>query len=250
MKSNLVKKYFRRRKDFKFILGNAMSVLFLPKFSSDVCGIYPFEISRQTQISSMSRSDLHRILGDVPENLSIRCVILFSRREQKQLVDCLKTLLNYYSSDVVILGGFIDKIRSKKGENSPSNTCGFVFTGDRKHFDVRQVILGTQIRKREEIREKLNELKTENFTQSKYSFAIQISCVARGAEFYDNEKNVECSEFRRLFPQTPLIGIFGNGELGHEYLPEKGSKLSKFSSIDDELFHSYSTVYSLFSIFI
>jgi hypothetical protein len=199
----------------------------------------------------MSRSELHSLLGSVPDDVPIRCVIFFLIHRQTRTVNCLKKLLEYYSSDIPIIGGFVDKIhyddRQNNRNKSSSNACGIVLTGDTRHLRIKQVVLDNNLHTREAIREKLKELKSvEN--KSCLSFAIQVSCVARGSEYYNNEQNVECSEFRNLFPQTPLIGIFGNGELGYDYLPNDNQILQQNAIQTKDLFRSYSTVFSLISL--
>jgi hypothetical protein len=204
----------------------------------------------------MSRSDLHQFLGCVPNDTPIRCVILFftPRQAQSQMTNLIRKLLKYYTSEAAIIGGYINRSRynDRKTErkNSLSNACGIVLTGDRNHLNIRQVVLNNHIQTREAIRDKLKQLKSID-NQQCLSFAIQVSCVARGSEFYNDEPNVECSEFRNLFPKTPLIGIFGNGELGHDYLPNDNQTLQPeihTKELSKNLFHTYSTVFSLISL--
>jgi len=228
-----------------------MGILLFSKFPSNIFGIYPFEIPRNTQIpADMSRSDLHRLLGGVPNDIPIRCVILFMTRRQSHTLDCIKKLLEYYPSEIVIIGGFVDKIYYDNRQNQQhksSNTHGIVLTGDPNHLNIRQVVLENHIDKREDIKTKLKQLKS-NEKKSSLSFGIQVSCVARGSDFYNDEHNVECSEFRNLFPNTPLIGIFGNGEIGHDYLPKENQVSEKQFETTENLFLTYSSVFSLISI--
>ncbi|CAF1282627.1 unnamed protein product [Adineta ricciae] len=228
---------------------DALGILLLPRFPSNTLGVYPFEISNKTPISStMSRADLHQCLGGIPDNIPIRSVIFFSSSPQYQTVNCMKKLLEFYSPDIAIIGGYVSRSRydNRKDtrKHSSTNPCGIVLTGDRNHLHIRQIVLKNQIQTREAIREKLKELKSNEYQQRSLSFAIQVSCVARGLDFYNQESNVECSEFRTLFPNTPLIGIFGNGEFGHDYLADEQSKTQTLK----DLFHSYSTIFSLVSI--
>jgi hypothetical protein len=228
-----------------------MGILLFPKFPPNVLGVYPFEILRHTKIpADMSRTDLHRILGCVPDDIPIRCVIFFLNQHQSHVANCIKKLLEYYPSEVAIIGGFVGKIlyddRRNQQNKSSYNTCGIVLTGDTNHLTIKQVVLETHMQTREAIRDKLKQLKsTEN--KDCLSFGLQASCVARGSGFYNNEQNVECSEFRNLFPNTPLIGIFGNGEIGHDYLPNLNQP-SQQKDIIKDLFRSYSTVFSLISL--
>lgn len=249
LKINLTKKHTFR---IEFHLDDAIGILFLPNFSPNILGIYPFEIPTNAQISSdMSRSDLHRFLGSVPDDVPIRCVIFFFVQRQSYAVDCIKKLLEYYPSQIAILGGFVDEINYDDRQIHPNpmsyDACGIVITGDQTHLHIGEVLLEHNIQTREEIHDKLKELKTVE--QNSYlSFAFQISCIARGLNHYNGEQNVECSEFRKIFPHTPLIGVFSNGELGHDYLPHRQLSSSRQQQTGRNLFRGYSTVFTLISL--
>lgn len=251
MKSNQVE---RRRLFLRYSFPNlddAIGMLFLPNFPSNTLGIYPFQIPSNAQIASdMSRSELHRFLGSVPDDVPIRCVVFFFVQRQSYAVGCIKKLLEYYPSQVAIIGGFVDKINYDDRQIHPipilHDACGIVLTGDPNHLHIGEILLENHIRTREQIREKLSELKYLE-TNSYLSFAIQVSCIARGSNYYNDEQNVECSEFRRLFPNTPLIGVFGNGELGHDYLPSSNQTTTE-QPAGRNLFRGYSTVFTLISL--
>ena len=231
-----------------------MGILLLPKLPSNILGIYPFEIPSRTVIpADISRESLHQLLGDVPTDVPIRCILFFLIRPHNHANILLRKLLQYHSPNIVIIGGFIDKIHYNNRQDPPrnaSNISGIVLTGDPNHLNIRQVVLPNDLHQREDIQKKLKELKSDQ-TASTFSFGIQVSCVARGSTFYGNRPNVECSEFRNLYPQTPLIGIFGNGEIGHDYLPKETS-LEQNQSLrkeeEEDLFLTYSSVFSLISI--
>ncbi|CAF3425956.1 unnamed protein product [Rotaria sp. Silwood1] len=235
---------------------SAMGILLFPKLPSNVLGIYPFEIPYTTKISAdMSRSDMHHLFGCVPDDIPIRCIIFFFTQRQSHSVDCIKKLLEYYPSNVAIIGGFVNKIRynDRQSQFKPSlyNTSGIVLTGDPNHLNIKQILLESHIDTREGVKDKLKQLKSIESNRC-LSFAIQVSCVARGSDFYNGEKNVECTEFRNLFPKTPLIGIFGNGELGHDHLLNDNQistqeQINTKKNITD-IIHAYSTVFSLITL--
>lgn len=50
------------------------------------------------------------------------------------------------------------------------------------------------------------------------SFGLMYACVGRGAHVY-GKHNVESSIFRKYFPSIPLLGFFGNGEVGCNFPP-------------------------------
>lgn len=89
---------------------------------------------------------------------------------------------------------------------------GIVISGD----NVRSwsTILTRDDETEESVVTKLTELK-KRVQLLKHSIGLMFSCVARGSGWYDgNKKNVEATIFKNLFPTIPLIGSFGNGELG------------------------------------
>jgi Uncharacterized protein conserved in bacteria len=64
-------------------------------------------------------------------------------------------------------------------------------------------------------------LQLKAHTESSYSSSIGLmfACVGRGRHHYQGKRNVESAAFRRHFPRTPLLGYFGNGEIGFKLLP-------------------------------
>ena len=92
------------------------------------------------------------------------------------------------------------------------------------------------------------------------SVCFMFACMGRGYYHY-NEENVESQVFRKLFPNTPLFGFFGNGEIGYDYLPDysksdshKGALIITNSEDDEEtlphptLYHAYTTVFCMVSL--
>ncbi|KAK7116243.1 F-box only protein 22-like [Littorina saxatilis] len=80
------------------------------------------------------------------------------------------------------------------------------------------------------LKEKCKEFPVQN------SVAFMFACVARGEEHYGKE-NVESAVFRKHFPTTPLVGFFGNGEIGCDFPIEVGEP--------HRLNHGYTTFITL-----
>lgn len=64
-------------------------------------------------------------------------------------------------------------------------------------------------------------------------FSLMFPNIGRGAEFF-NGTDQDLEQFKAVFPNTPLIGFYGNGEIA------PGHQLSG-------LIHRYSTVFSIFA---
>ena len=76
-------------------------------------------------------------------------------------------------------------------------------------------------------------LKARNELTTPPKFGLMFPNIGRGAEFF-NGTDQDLELFKEVFPNVPLIGFYGNGEIA------PGHKLSG-------LIHRYSTVFSLFA---
>ena len=131
-----------------------------------------------------------------------------------------------------------------------SNVIGMTFAGP--NVQAASVILGNGVHQREQIKQKLQELKKLHLSEKK-SVAFMFACVGRGSGYYE-EENVESSVFREVFPNTPLFGFFGNGEIGCDNLTcgkaddeaSPGSKCSNGTRLPD-IIHGYTTIFCLLS---
>ena len=94
------------------------------------------------------------------------------------------------------------------------------------------------------MRQSLKQLRQSGIPCNKDSntACFMVSCIGRGEKFY-NAKNVETGIFRQEFPGIPVLGFFGNGELGLDLHSCEG-KLER----DGHFLHSYSSVFCLCSL--
>ncbi|CAL4221015.1 unnamed protein product, partial [Meganyctiphanes norvegica] len=93
----------------------------------------------------------------------------------------------------------------------------------------------------------------------KQSMAFFFSCCGRGKLWYqqrgDNANdytNVETKAFKKVFPNTPIFGFFGTGEIGITFLPKFGNEEdptegSQQKKRRKKVFHQFTTVIVLLS---
>lgn len=74
------------------------------------------------------------------------------------------------------------------------------------------------------------------------TLGFMFACVGRGQNYY-NQANVEADAFHKVFPNTPLFGLFGNGELGCDRIVKDDYTLCDTEM--DNLQHEYTTVMTL-----
>jgi hypothetical protein len=159
---------------------------------------------------------------------------------------------------------------NEMGTGEDWSTTGLVFAGD--GVEAASVMLNDKVRTEKAAEAALSRLKGPWMGEGKETCAFMFACCGRGVGLYRGKKNVESRIFQKLFPKTPLIGVFGNGEIGLEYVPvvsdenddsppkkprtkeeekdneeeeKKEEELPLLSS--DELLHTYTSVYVMLS---
>jgi len=65
---------------------------------------------------------------------------------------------------------------------------------------------------RQDLKNMLENLKSEIKDQSKIRFGIYFNCCGRGSYFYGN-KDIDTAYISNYFPNIPIIGFFGNSEI-------------------------------------
>ena len=156
------------------------------------------------------------------------------------------------------------------GDGAPDEemgaTSGLIFAGE--GVEAASVLLDSSVRKEKDVERLLSRLKGPWLGGGSRTCAFMFACCGRGAGLYRGKKNVESGVFRKLFPTTPLIGCFGGGEIGVEYIPsavpenDDGERPAKRAKVDDgdgdgekekkllssdDLLHSYTTVFVMLS---
>ena len=144
-------------------------------------------------------------------------------------------------------------------ENSYMSTSGFVITGDK--VQAASVMLQRKVKTEKKVIEELQKLKKSGINEEN-SFAFMFACCGRGQHHYRREAGIEAGAFVKMFPKTPLIGIFGNGELGLSYVPNFNETLPTDNSEDPksstkrnpdnnmtpgQFLHSFTTIFVMVS---
>ena len=219
---------------------------------------------------------LKKVLPQLEDCDQIKAVILLSNGLDLPFTMHLLQAVARREQDKVALGGavgeltwsslhqtpMIDMVRELKrhdegGEPGYMQTSGLVIAGD--NVQAASVLLTRKTKKEAAIKQELQKLKSCGLNEEN-SFALMFACCGRGEYFY-GKSNVEASVFRQMFPNTPIAGIFGNGEIGAQYLPDfvnvdnvseaqddggkDGSFKSKLRVRDYQ--HSYSTIFVMVS---
>ncbi|XP_045766911.1 uncharacterized protein LOC123868421 [Maniola jurtina] len=114
------------------------------------------------------------------------------------------------------------------------------------NFDMYSLVLDSSYWSKEKIQQGINEF-SKRVPQFEYSVAIKLACVGR-----DKKHKWEQDCFRAVFPNTRIVGCYGNGELGVDH-PPKPPEESPHSSAKRHCRSSgpqFGIVYSYSSVFV
>ena len=117
----------------------------------------------------------------------------------------------------------------------------------RDDLQVSSVVINEDVSPEKEITEQLLKLEDTGMRQEN-QMAFMFACCRRGNTFH-RKVNFESVLFHKTYPGVPIFGLFGNGELGTEFLPQLGLSncFEDTPSFTDgtNILHVYSTVFVL-----
>ncbi|TRY56711.1 hypothetical protein DNTS_012974 [Danionella cerebrum] len=178
-------------------------------------------------------------------NPDLKVVLLFSYDTYKPGGGrFLNKLLEPLSqSNVLIAGGQVERVFS----NNPSccttgsfGAVGLAISGSK--VQGASVLLEQDVSSPKEAEATIQRLKAANIPE-RNTMGFMFACVGRGHNSYSDQRNVEADAFRKIFSNIPLLGFFGNGELGCDRIVKENFTLSETDA--DGLQHSFTTVMSL-----
>ncbi|XP_026499245.1 uncharacterized protein LOC113403041 [Vanessa tameamea] len=138
-------------------------------------------------------------LKDVQPNVPYAlggCIIedtIFEQRDIDGIVDAVNKGNDFISENLISIGLFTIP------KESPCNEY---------NFDMYSFILESSDWTKAKIQQAINEF-SKKVPKFEYSVVIKLSCVGR-----DQKHKWEQECFRAVFPNTRIIGCFGNGEIG------------------------------------
>ncbi|XP_023240337.1 F-box only protein 22-like [Centruroides sculpturatus] len=227
-----------------------LSALFLPMLPG--IEIYQFSISKSHE-KALRKNDnvnsfVYELMG-IPKDKHLGCLLIFFQHNPDNLLTA-KTIIEHYltkqDNQLAIGGAVVDKIAAptKNGEEAYKLFTGLAFAGD--NIQTASIILDKDINTEEKVLAKLTKLKNCNIPENN-CIAFMFACCGRGCGLY-NKSNVEAEAFHKIFPNVPLFGLFGRGEIGNEYLPQNGKKVHSNFDKDDNWYHGYTTIFVLISL--
>ncbi|XP_028921696.1 F-box only protein 22 isoform X1 [Ornithorhynchus anatinus] len=182
-------------------------------------------------------------------NPDLRAVLIFGYNSWKlgasRFLHHIVTTLNEKS--IILAGGQVDNLTSLTSESSPAagESCGVVglsFSGPQ--VQSATVLLNQDVNDEKTAEAAMQRLKAANIPEHN-TIGFMCACVGRGFRYYRTKKNIEADAFRKFFPNIPLFGFFGSGEIGCDRIVTGNFILRECNEIKDDVLHSYTTVMTL-----
>ncbi|XP_041987454.1 uncharacterized protein LOC121739172 [Aricia agestis] len=136
-----------------------------------------------------------KVQPDIPYALG-GCIVddtIFDHNDIQGVVDSINENKHYISENLISIAAFT--VPKDKG-NAESN------------FDMFSLILDSSEWSKAKIEHSISEF-SKQVPRFEHSAALKLSCVGR-----DQKHKFEQDCFRSAFPDTPIVGCYGNGEIG------------------------------------
>uniref|UniRef100_UPI0037E7A9F2 F-box only protein 22 n=1 Tax=Semicossyphus pulcher TaxID=241346 RepID=UPI0037E7A9F2 len=179
------------------------------------------------------------------DNPDLRVVLMFVYEAYKSggarfLSQILEPLAK---SKALIAGGLVDRViaptRHCCGQGA-YGVVGLALSGPK--VQGASVLLDQDITNPKAAEATIRRLKATKIPE-RNTLGFMFACVGRGQNYYNNQANVEADAFHKVFPNTPLFGLFGNGEIGCDRIVKDDYTLCDTET--DSLQHEYTTVMTL-----
>uniref|UniRef100_T1J290 FIST C-domain domain-containing protein n=1 Tax=Strigamia maritima TaxID=126957 RepID=T1J290_STRMM len=184
-----------------------------------------------------------KFISSLTKDQPIKALVLLSTDFgiQTPATKGIDQIMTEQNNHLAVAGAFAEDILLPE-----CSTLAITFAGER--VKAASVVINSYVKKIDRLHCPLKRLKNYGLPEDR-SFAFMFACVSRGVKHW-KEKNVEIKEFRKMFPNTPLYGFYGQGEIGSNTSSEANESTcgSHQENTCHQFCHSYSTVILLVSI--
>ncbi|TNN87623.1 F-box only protein 22 [Liparis tanakae] len=179
------------------------------------------------------------------DNPELRVVLIFVYEAYKTggsqfLSQILEPLAK---SKALIAGGLVESVFSPPRQCCSQGAFGVVglaLSGPK--VQGASVLLNQEVSNPKAAEATIQRLKAAKVPE-RNTLGFMFACVGRGQNYYHDQANVEAEAFHKVFPNTPLFGLFGNGEIGCDRIVKDDYTLCDTDT--DSLQHEYTTVMTL-----
>ncbi|XP_072258119.1 F-box only protein 22 [Pyxicephalus adspersus] len=224
--------------------GESGCALLFPKITG--VKIQKFQFFKDSKCKVFDESKLEE--AGLKNNPDLRVVLIFGYNTWKHgATRFLHQVLNPLNEkSIIIAGGLVEYLASFSSQaNTKGTDCigvvGLALSG--QQIQGATVLLNQDVYDEKTVDSAMQRLKAANIP-TENSIGLMFACVGRGEQHY-KKKNVETDSFRKHFPNVPLLGFFGNGEIGCDRVVSGNFTLRECNGEKDNLLHGYTTVMTL-----
>ncbi|ROT79123.1 uncharacterized protein [Penaeus vannamei] len=218
-----------------------------------------FRSGRALNDVTVSPEEFNKMTSMTPED-DLKALLLFDLgADEETFTDAfLQAALERQNYQLAIGGGVVESLQCGDKNNGELTSLGVAISGP--NVMAASVVISKYVSSPKGLESYMKQLKSCGLPEDQ-SLAFMFTCCGRGYSWYRRRgnpwfdyHNVETKAFRQAFPNTPIFGFFGGGEIGLCHFP-------KFNSTEaDEdvgvrykkrkkkkLFHQFSTIIVLLS---
>lgn len=174
--------------------------------------ILKFKMSHQELLRATKNKpaehDLPKQLG-IPSDMLIQALILLTghRVRSPEISMLVSHLQARQEHRFAVAGGIGEKADIVEG---------LVFLGDA--VCAASLVIPETVTEKDTVVEHIAKIKNCNLPNER-SMCFMFTCLGRGTMWYMGDEDVESSIINKMFPGCPVIGFFGRGETGLNFLP-------------------------------
>ncbi|XP_014666058.1 PREDICTED: F-box only protein 22-like [Priapulus caudatus] len=240
----------RDLKTFEFEEDSAFSCLCLPT----IPGLQVHYLHLHSDVETMFSRRPSWLTSD-PD---IKCLLVFHDSDEEEDINIISKSMRgdlwwRLGGNVVVAGGHVDCLHAPRGDPASAaareeedRQCNLMVVGiSGANVHAASVVVPASAQTPAAAEAAVARLKRAAVVpDARCSFAFMFACVGRGSYMF-RDRDVESAAFRKHFPNVPLVGFFGNGEIGHEHLGVSGDgDAPRLPRLD----HTYSTIFVLVSV--
>lgn len=152
----------------------------------------------------------------------LKCMLVFIAGEAQQLgfeARALNAILKKYDGQFALGGATLCEVDAPSLLSTGDVCCvGLCVAG--KNVRAASIIMAESVSGHKAVAAEMKRLRDGSgcTTWGGTMVGFMFACVGRGVSLH-RKRSLEAKVFAETFPNVPLVGLFGNGELGLEYLP-------------------------------
>lgn len=205
---------------------------------------------------SVSAEEFNDVIS-LPAEERLKALLFFdTSQDEKFTTAFLNAAISRENQKLALGGGLVESLNQVGLRPTQQGSLGIAISGS--NVATASVLIPSTVTKPKFLERYMKELKSCGLPETQ-SMAFFFSCCGRGKLWYqqrgDNANdytNVETKAFKKVFPNTPIFGFFGAGEIGISFLPNFGNDEDLTEGTQQKkrkkkFFHQFTTIIVLLS---